>query len=161
MAGLRPDDPVSVRLVDASWSLVLSQLSSWSASVYASSGSTLIPTTTTGLATSPTKAAGSTRRASWCCSARATADRRCTCSWGRSSTLSYGVFRVFGVSILSSRLISAASGSLLLLAFWLGMRRVASAPILLLTMTMLTFTEDLVVLSRVATPRWRSWPRIC
>jgi predicted membrane-bound mannosyltransferase len=66
--------------------------------------------------------------------------------------LSYGVFRVLGVSILSSRLISAASGSLLLLAFWLGMRRVASAPILLLTMTMLTFTEDLVVLSRIATP---------
>jgi len=66
--------------------------------------------------------------------------------------LSYAVFQVFDVSILSSRLISAASGSVLLIAFWLGMRRWSSAPMLLLIMTMLAFTEDLVFLSRIAVP---------
>lgn len=66
--------------------------------------------------------------------------------------VSYVVFRLVDVSIQSSRLISAVSGSVLLLAFWLGMRRVSSAPMLLVPMTMLAFTEDLVVLSRVAVP---------
>jgi hypothetical protein len=66
--------------------------------------------------------------------------------------LSYGVFRVLDVSILSSRLISAVSGSLLLVAFWLGMRRRASAQALLVPMTMLAFAEDLVVFSRIAIP---------
>ena len=65
---------------------------------------------------------------------------------------SYLVFRLFDVSILSSRLISAASGSALLLTFWLGLRRATSPAMLMVPMAMLAFTEDLVVLSRVAVP---------
>ena len=66
--------------------------------------------------------------------------------------LSYGVFRVLDVSVLSSRLLSAVSGSVLLVAFWLAMRRRVSAQVLLVTMTMLAFGEDLIVFSRVAVP---------
>jgi predicted membrane-bound mannosyltransferase len=66
--------------------------------------------------------------------------------------VSYGVFRVFDVSISSSRLISAVSGSVLLAAFWLGVRRLASAPMLLVPMVMLAFAEDLILLSRIAIP---------
>jgi hypothetical protein len=40
----------------------------------------------------------------------------------------------------------------LLVAFWLAMRRRASAPALLVTVTMLAFQEDLIVFSRVAVP---------
>ena len=65
---------------------------------------------------------------------------------------SYVLFRLFDVSILSSRLIPAASGSALLLTFWLGLRRVTSPPMFLVPMTMMAFTEDLIVLSRVAVP---------
>jgi hypothetical protein len=66
--------------------------------------------------------------------------------------LSYGVFRLLDVSILSSRLISAVSGGVLLVAFWIGIGRLASGPALLVALTMLAFTEDLVVLSRLAVP---------
>lgn len=65
---------------------------------------------------------------------------------------SYVVFRLFDISILSSRLISAASGSALLLTFWLGLSRVTSPTMLMVPVAMLAFTEDLIVLSRVAVP---------
>jgi hypothetical protein len=65
---------------------------------------------------------------------------------------SYGVFRLLDVSILTSRLLSAVAGSLLLIAFWLGLRRRVSTGALLVTLIMLAFEGELVVFSRLAVP---------
>jgi hypothetical protein len=64
----------------------------------------------------------------------------------------YAVFLVFDVSLLTSRLFSAVSGSMLLVIFWLALRRTASPEALLLVLTMLAVETDLVVLSRLAIP---------
>ena len=65
---------------------------------------------------------------------------------------SYAVFTLLDVSLWSARLISAASGSALLLAFWAFARRSASPEALLLVLVMLAVEMDLVVLSRLAVP---------
>jgi hypothetical protein len=67
-------------------------------------------------------------------------------------TFSYAVFRVLDVSILTTRLLSAVAGSLLLVAFWLGLRRRVSPGALLMTLIMLAFEGELVVFSRLAIP---------
>jgi hypothetical protein len=66
--------------------------------------------------------------------------------------LSYGVFQMLDVSVLSSRLLSALAGSVLLLGFCLGLRRMVSPPALLVATAMLAFERDLIVLSRIAVP---------
>ncbi len=65
---------------------------------------------------------------------------------------SYGVFAAVGVSLWSARLISAVTGSALLVGFWLMARRRASPEALLLALTMLAVEMDTVFLSRLAIP---------
>lgn len=64
----------------------------------------------------------------------------------------YVVFKLSGVSILTSRVFTALCGSAILVLFWLRLRRVATPPALVLGMCLLSFQTDLVVLSRVAIP---------
>jgi hypothetical protein len=62
------------------------------------------------------------------------------------------VFSVADVSLWSARLLSALTGSALLVGFWVAFRRLATPPALLLALTMLAVEMDLVVLSRLAIP---------
>ncbi len=64
----------------------------------------------------------------------------------------YVMFKLFDVSLQTSRLFSALCGSALLLTFWASLRRSVSHEALLLTVGMLAFEMDLVVLSRIAVP---------
>lgn len=64
----------------------------------------------------------------------------------------YGVFTLFGVSIWTTRLVTALSGSTLLVLFWLTLRRVVSPSALLVALALLAFEVDLLMLSRVAVP---------
>jgi hypothetical protein len=62
------------------------------------------------------------------------------------------IFKLAGVSILTSRFFTAMCGSSILVLFWLRLRRVASPQALLLGVTFLCFQMDLVMMSRVAVP---------
>src|SRR5262245_35057588 len=62
------------------------------------------------------------------------------------------VFSIADVSLWSARLLSALTGSALLVGFWAAFRRLATPPALLLVLTMLAVEMDLVVLSRLAIP---------
>lgn len=64
----------------------------------------------------------------------------------------YGVFTLLGVSYWTTRLVTALSGSALLVLFWLTLRRVVSPSALLVALALLAFEVDLVMLSRVAVP---------
>lgn len=64
----------------------------------------------------------------------------------------YTLFQLLGVNILVARLVSAVSGSLLLVVFWLVFRRTATPAALLLGVTLLAVEVDLIELSRVAVP---------
>jgi hypothetical protein len=66
--------------------------------------------------------------------------------------VSFLVFAVLDVSLWSARLVSAVSGSALLVVFWAACRRVASPEALCLTLTMLAVEMDMVALSRLAIP---------
>lgn len=66
--------------------------------------------------------------------------------------VSYAVFALLGVSLLTSQLFTALCGSALLLIFWASLRRSVSPEALLLALGMLAIEMDLVVLSRVAVP---------
>jgi hypothetical protein len=65
---------------------------------------------------------------------------------------SYLMFMLLGVSLWSSRLLTALSGSAILVLFWLGLRRVLAPPAMLVALALLAFEVDLVMLSRVAVP---------
>jgi hypothetical protein len=64
----------------------------------------------------------------------------------------YVVFEVFGVSMLTSRLLAATSGSAMLAMIWVALRSVASPGARLIALTLLALEADLVLLSRVAVP---------
>jgi hypothetical protein len=66
--------------------------------------------------------------------------------------ISYGVFRVLGVSFWTARLLPAISGCAILILFWLILRRVVSASALLAALALLAFDVDFLMLSRVAIP---------
>jgi len=66
--------------------------------------------------------------------------------------LSYGVFRVLGVSFWTARLLPAVSGGAILIVFWLMLRRVVSPAALLVALALLAFDVDFLMLSRVAVP---------
>lgn len=66
--------------------------------------------------------------------------------------LNLAAFELFGVTILAARLVTAACGSMLLVVFWLFLRRAATPEALLLGITLLAVQLDLVFLSRVAVP---------
>jgi hypothetical protein len=62
------------------------------------------------------------------------------------------VFELAGVSLLSSRVLTALCGSGVLVLFWGFLRRAIGPLGLLVGLTLLAFQTDLVVLSRVAVP---------
>jgi hypothetical protein len=64
----------------------------------------------------------------------------------------YVTFALTDVSVLSSRLLSAVSGSLVLVTFWAALRRTTTPEALFLGLVPLAFQVDLVTLSRVAVP---------
>ena len=64
----------------------------------------------------------------------------------------YFVFELAGVSLLSSRVLTALCGSGVLVLFWGFLRRAIGPLGLLVGLTLLAFQTDLVVLSRVAVP---------
>lgn len=64
----------------------------------------------------------------------------------------YVVFTLAGVSIFTSRVFTALSGSAILVLFCILLRRVATRQALLLGVTLLSVQPDLVMLSRVAVP---------
>jgi hypothetical protein len=64
----------------------------------------------------------------------------------------YLVFELFGVSVLTTRLLSAFSGSVILVLFWVYLRRVISPQALLVGVLLLAVQSDLIALSRVAVP---------
>lgn len=66
--------------------------------------------------------------------------------------VSFAVFTALDVSLWSARLVSAASGSALLIVFWAACRRVASPEAALLPLAMLAVEMDMVALSRLAIP---------
>lgn len=66
--------------------------------------------------------------------------------------INYVVFKVAGVSIVTSRLFTALCGSLMLVLFWILLRRVVTRQALLLGIILLSVQQDLVVLSRIAIP---------
>jgi hypothetical protein len=66
--------------------------------------------------------------------------------------VSYVVFELLGVSLLTSRLFTGLCGSALLVIFWASLRRSVSPEALLLALGMLAVETDLVVLSRLAVP---------
>ena len=65
---------------------------------------------------------------------------------------SFVVFSLLGVSLWSSRLLTAVSGSLILLLYGWGLRRVVAPSALLAGLALLAFEVDLLMLSRVAVP---------
>jgi hypothetical protein len=66
--------------------------------------------------------------------------------------VSFVVFSLLGVSLWSSRLFTAVSGSMLLVLYWWGLRRVVAPRALLAGLALLAFDVDLLMLSRVAVP---------
>lgn len=64
----------------------------------------------------------------------------------------YVVFLALGVSLATTRLVSALCGSLLLVVFWTALRGVTSPPARLLALALLAFELDVVFLSRLAIP---------
>jgi len=62
------------------------------------------------------------------------------------------LFGVLGASLWSSRLLTAISGSVILLLYWWGLRRVVAPWALLAGLALLAFDVDLLMLSRVAVP---------
>src|SRR5260221_3924478 len=64
----------------------------------------------------------------------------------------YLIFALAGVSIWTSRVFTALCGSMLLVLFWWGLRRLATPHALLLGVTLLASQADLVELSRIAIP---------
>src|SRR5262249_14140551 len=64
----------------------------------------------------------------------------------------YLVFELLGVSLLTSRLLTALTGSAILVLFWGCLRRAVSPQALLVGVALLTLQSDLIVLSRVAVP---------
>jgi len=66
--------------------------------------------------------------------------------------VSYAVFKVFGVSLWSARLLTAALGCAILVLFWLLLRRVVSAAVMLVALALLSLDVDFLMLSRVAIP---------
>ncbi|HKZ05955.1 MAG TPA: glycosyltransferase family 39 protein [Methylomirabilota bacterium] len=62
------------------------------------------------------------------------------------------VFAAAGVSLWSARLVSVVAGSVLLVAFWVVYRRLATPAAVLLALAMLAVEMDLVALSRLAIP---------
>ncbi|HWN16516.1 MAG TPA: hypothetical protein VNU02_21795, partial [Candidatus Dormibacteraeota bacterium] len=66
--------------------------------------------------------------------------------------VSFVIFSLLGVSIWTSRLLTAFSGSALLLLFWLALRRVVAPAAMLVALALLAFEVDLLMLGRVAVP---------
>lgn len=66
--------------------------------------------------------------------------------------VAYVAFELFGVSIWAARLPTALAGGLLLLSFWLLLRRVVGPAALLVGVALLALDVDLIELSRVAVP---------
>ena len=64
----------------------------------------------------------------------------------------FAVFKLLGVSIWTARLVTALSGSAVLIVFWLGLRRVVTPQAMLVGLALLACEVDLVMLSRVAIP---------
>lgn len=64
----------------------------------------------------------------------------------------YLVFAVAGVSVLTSRILTALAGSAILVVFWRYLRSATTPQAMLLGITFLAFQADLVMLSRVAVP---------
>ncbi len=64
----------------------------------------------------------------------------------------YLVFELFGVKIWASRMLSAISGSAILILFWISLRRAISPQALLIGVTLLALHTDLLVFSRLAVP---------
>ena len=65
---------------------------------------------------------------------------------------SFVVFALLGVSLWTSRLLTALSGSALLVLFWLGLRRLVTPAAMLVALALLALDVDLLMLSRVAVP---------
>jgi hypothetical protein len=65
---------------------------------------------------------------------------------------SFVVFSLLGVSIWTSRLLTAVSGSALLVLFWLALRRLVAPAAMLVALALLAFEVDLLMLGRVAVP---------
>jgi hypothetical protein len=65
---------------------------------------------------------------------------------------SFVVFTLLGVSIWTSRLLTALSGGALLVLFWLGLRRRVTPAAMLVGLALLALDVDLLMLSRVAVP---------
>src|SRR5262245_7603007 len=70
--------------------------------------------------------------------------------------LSYVVFALSHVSVLSSRLLSVIAGCVVLLAFWVAFRRTTTPEALFVGIVPLAVQTDLVVLSRLAVPEMSS-----
>jgi predicted membrane-bound mannosyltransferase len=66
--------------------------------------------------------------------------------------VAYVSFELFGVSMWAARLPTALAGGLLLVAFWLLLRRVVAPAALLVGVALLALDVDLIELSRVAVP---------
>jgi hypothetical protein len=66
--------------------------------------------------------------------------------------VSFVIFSLLGVSIWTSRLLTAFSASALLLLFWLALRRVVAPAAMLVALALLAFEVDLLMLGRVAVP---------
>ncbi|HKW95114.1 MAG TPA: hypothetical protein VJX92_24735 [Methylomirabilota bacterium] len=62
------------------------------------------------------------------------------------------VFTLLGVSLWTSRLLTAVSGGLILLLYWRGLCHVLAPRALLVGLALLAFEVDLLMLSRVAVP---------
>jgi len=68
----------------------------------------------------------------------------------------YVAYVVGGVSVLTSRLLTALSGSALLVLFWMLLRHTMKREALVLGVTLLAVQADLVMLSRMAVPEMTS-----
>jgi len=66
--------------------------------------------------------------------------------------LTYLVFETAGVSLLTSRVLSAFCGSALLVLVWARLRRIVNPQALLLGVTLISLQPDLLALSRIAVP---------
>src|SRR5260370_16537530 len=65
---------------------------------------------------------------------------------------SFVIFSLLGVSIWTSRLLTALSGSALLVLFWMALRRVVAPAAMLVALALLAFEADLLMLARLAVP---------
>jgi hypothetical protein len=68
----------------------------------------------------------------------------------------YVAFVVGGVSMLTSRLLTALSGSVMLVLFWMLLRHIVTREALVLGVALLAVQADLVMLSRMAVPEMAS-----